>query len=50
VFSLLVTGPSHALTIPEEVECCLYAFVTHLVKDEVDYKRIIGRRILPLCH
>ena len=36
--------------LTEQTELCIYSFVTHLIKDEQDYKRIIGKKLIPICH
>jgi hypothetical protein len=36
-------------TISENVEVCVYSFFTQLIREEVDYKRIVGRKMVPLC-
>ncbi len=34
----------------EQTEVCIYSFVTSLIKDEQDYKRIIGKKLISICH
>ena len=36
--------------LTEQTEVCIYSFVTSLIKDEQDYKRIIGKKLIPICH
>jgi len=36
--------------LTEQTELCIYSFVTSLIKDEQDYKRIIGKKLLSICH
>ena len=28
----------------------IYSFLTQLVREESDYKRIVGRKVLPICN
>ncbi|TNV85265.1 hypothetical protein FGO68_gene15236 [Halteria grandinella] len=35
--------------VSEQVEVCVYSFFTQVIREEVDYKRILGRKLLPLC-
>jgi hypothetical protein len=37
-------------TLSEQTEVCIYSFLTQVIKDEPDYKRIIGKKLMPLCH
>jgi hypothetical protein len=32
------------------LEVSIYSFLTQLVREESDYKRIVGRKVLPVCN
>ncbi|CDW74435.1 arm repeat protein [Stylonychia lemnae] len=38
------------LTINEVMEMSIYSFLTQMVREENDYKRIIGKKVLPICN
>ena len=33
----------------EKIELSIYSFLTQVVREESDYKRIIGKKVLPVC-
>ena len=41
--------PSNLGNLNEQLEEAVYSFLTQLVREEQDYKRIIGKRVLPIC-
>eukprot|EP00347_Sterkiella_histriomuscorum_P016136 403354352 len=40
----------NVLQINEVMEMSIYSFLTQIVREESDYKRIIGKRVLPICN
>lgn len=42
--------PDQIPMINEQIESTIYSFLTQVVREEPDYKRIIGKRLLPICN
>mmetsp|Transcript_41226 Transcript_41226/g.30305 ORF Transcript_41226/g.30305 Transcript_41226/m.30305 type:complete len:88 (+) Transcript_41226:1116-1379(+) len=37
-------------TVNDELENAIYSFFTQLVREESDYKRVIGKKLLPIIN
>ena len=46
---IALIDPDNAHNLTDKLEVCTYSFITQLVRDEADYKRIVGKKVIPVC-